>query len=79
MIPKILKFVGNDVVVGTLRKVFGALQDPVTGNLSLSRSSGAAVLALGAEMLASEPIAGALVIIAGAAMIIARTKSTEGS
>lgn len=57
--------------------IIGAFRDPKTGDISLSRTGGAGVIAVGVDTIAVDPIAGAIIIAAGTALLIFRTRTTE--
>lgn len=64
--------------------IFGAILDPVTGNVALTRAGGVTLLTIGTETLISasstpEVAAGSAVIAAGTALVAARTKSTSNN
>jgi hypothetical protein len=71
-------------ILGLLLKVVGAVSDPNTGKMSLSRAAGSALLTLGAPELAelanqattlAQVAPSAVLTVAGTALILARTKA----
>ena len=57
--------------------IVNAFRDPKTGDISLSRTGGAGVIAVGVDTIAADPIAGAIIVAAGTALLIFRTRTTE--